>query len=284
MPRFVAIGLLTGVLLAACTGSDDSSSGSSGSSNTVSGNGSVTTHDYLPLVAADVYRPSGVIRETVPTVVFVPGGAWVTADREGLAPLARELQSAGMVVVNATHRGLGRGANFPEPVQDVSCSVAFAADQAERFGFVPLPIVIVGHSTGAHLAALVALGDATFRGACPYDPVVVDALVGLAGIYDPMSVPELARPLFRSDPSDDAARWELGNALSWASARSDLPVLLIHGDDDELVPVEFTEEFAMALRRAGHRVQMGVVPRAGHHDVYHPDVVGSTIMRWIATL
>jgi alpha-beta hydrolase superfamily lysophospholipase len=60
------------------------------------------------------------------------------------------------------------------PVADIVCAVDFATDRAARAGIRVGPVVILGHSSGAHLAALAALATAHFRGACPYAPARID--------------------------------------------------------------------------------------------------------------
>ena len=115
----------------------------------------MATEDYIPGVAADVYLPDAT--GTVPLVVMVPGGAWIAADRSGLGPLAEQLAGDGIAVVNATHRPAGGDVHFPGPVRDVVCSVDFAVARLRAAGLEPHPVVLLGHSTGAHLAALAVL-------------------------------------------------------------------------------------------------------------------------------
>jgi acetyl esterase/lipase len=238
-----------------------------------------STEEYLPGIEADVYVPASA--GPVPIVVMVPGGAWRTADRSGLTPLAERLAGAGMLVVNATHRAADAGARFPSEVQDVVCSVGFAAARAAAGGQQSGPVVLLGHSSGAHLAALAALAGAHFRGACPHPPASVDGLIGLAGLYDPSAVTDMAEPLFGVPASQNPQRWRDGNALTWASAVASLPVLLAHGDRDDLVPMSLTMSFAAALRVGGHQVHVEVVPGAGHHDIYAPEVIGGSLVEWI---
>jgi len=85
--RFAVALVVTGSL-AVLTGC-----GSSGATPPSTAGGTVVTQDYLPGLAADVHLPTGV--RAAPVVVLVPGGAWLTADRRGLTPLARSLAAAG---------------------------------------------------------------------------------------------------------------------------------------------------------------------------------------------
>jgi pimeloyl-ACP methyl ester carboxylesterase len=49
-----------------------------------------------------------------------------------------------------------------------------------------------------------------------------------------------------------------------------IPVHLIHGANDSIVPVRMAEQYAERARMAGDRVQLTVVPDAGHFDIVAP--------------
>ena len=265
-------------------------SGAAGDSTTTvvrnSSSHRVATEEYLPGVEADLYLPEPGITPSsaVPVVVMVPGGAWVSADRSGLAPLAERLSSQGIAVVNATLRGANSTFRFPGPVQDVLCAVDFAGARMADRGLRAAPLILFGHSSGAHLAALAGLGASRDRDDCPYGDASVDGLALLSGIYDPATAADVAEPLFGLTPQEGPALWEAGSAFTWVGTRPGLPVFLAHGYADELVPALFTTEFADALQRAGHAVRVDLVAGAGHHDIYTPDVVAGPLEEWIASL
>ena len=198
----------------------------------------VSTEEYLPSVEADLYLPEK--GESAPVVVLVPGGGWQSVDRSGLAQLAEALAAAGMAVVNASYRAADVGEVFPVPVQDVLCAAAFAVDRVAAAGHGAGPLLLVGHSAGAHLAALAVLGGDALRGQCPYAPVRPAGLIGLAGPYDVSGVPDLAQPLFGNTPEGAPDLWRKGNPRAWAEHDPSTPALLIHGGADPIVPVSFT--------------------------------------------
>jgi acetyl esterase/lipase len=275
-PRWAGVLAVVAALVAGCSSS---------------GGGPVTptpqhlraTVDYLPGVAADVFLPAGHAHRA-PVVVLVPGGGWVSADRSGLRPLADTLTAHGMVAVAATYRTAQDHVRFPVPVSDVVCAVAFAVRRARAAGIAPGPVVVLGHSAGAQLAALAALAGPRFRGHCPYPAARVDGLVGLAGPYDVAALPDVAQPLFGASASSDPAIWRAGNPLTWVRQRPELRVLLVHGTADTTVPPSFTASFARRLRGAGHRVTVELVPGADHGAIYRPEVVAARIIPWISGL
>lgn len=278
-----AVVLASGVLLAACGG------GSTDRTPTAAPSGSAPpsiapsrTEEYLPGLAADVYEPP--TPGPGPVVVLIPGGGWVSADRSGLAPLAAALAESGMTVVSATYRTSASGAFYPAPLEDVVCAVGFAAARASAAGADPHPLVVVGHSAGANLAALAALAPEHTAASCPYPSVAPDAFAGLAGPYDVAALPEIGVELFGVSVEDDPAMWSDGNPLTHADSRPDVPVLLLHGRDDPVVPVSFTNQFAAALEDGGHRVTVDLVRGADHSGIYRADVAAPRLVEWIGGL
>jgi dipeptidyl aminopeptidase/acylaminoacyl peptidase len=147
--------------------------------------------------------------------------------------------------------------------------------------------VVLGHSSGAHLAALAALGGDRFRSSCPYPKARIDALVGLAGTYDVRGLEELAQPLFGSTPAQDPDAWRDGNPMSWVergAERSRLRVLLAHGTSDVDLPTSFTAEFADALRTGGYDTTLAMIPDATHHTLYSATVIGPRLIQWVRAL
>jgi acetyl esterase/lipase len=277
----VAAVLSAGLVVAACADTTSGTTAAETAGVTALAEHLTGTEEYLPGLAADVYLPPG--RSTAPLVVIVPGGGWESADRSGLGPLADALADAGLMAVTITYRTGTDQARFPVPAEDIACAVRFASTRAMEAGIDAHPLVLAGHSAGAHLAAVVALAPDLVRGDCPYPPAMPDALVGLAGPYDLAAVGDLAWPLLGATADQDPDRWADASALSYVAARPELPVLLAHGDADQLVPLESSIEFADALQGTGHTVRLQRLPGADHADLYHPQIA-SLIVEWINSL
>jgi acetyl esterase/lipase len=239
--------------------------------------------EYLPGLGADIYRPVAPAART-PVVVLLPGGAWRSADRSGLAPLAERLAADGMFVVNTTYRAADAGVRFPRPVQDIECAISFAVDRARRSGVEPGPVVALGHSSGAHLASLAALGAVPPAADCPYPSMLPDAFAGLAGVYDPMPFSDAVEPLIGASPADAPAMWRDANATTWAASRPAMPVFLAHGAADRLVPPSTSSAFADALRQGGHQVQLMDVRGAGHQEIYTPAAIAQPFETWLTSI
>jgi acetyl esterase/lipase len=225
-----------------------------------------------PALVSRVHLPAGTTPAgaRVPLVVLVPGGGWTSADPAGLEPLAAALAVAGDVAVTTTYRTAGDAATFPTPLSDVVCAIDEAARRVAARGATPWPVVVVGHSAGAQLAALAALvGDRYHRG-CPVEPVPVDGFVGLSGPYDVLAAADAAEPLFGAGPEQSPAAWRAGDPMAQVANRPALPVLLLHGLADGLVPADSSRAFAAALRRAGHPVRLVLLPGVDHLGTFAP--------------
>ncbi|KQW49354.1 hypothetical protein ASC77_11810 [Nocardioides sp. Root1257] len=238
--------------------------------------------EYSPGQTEDVYLPA--TKGPAPLVVMVPGGSWVTADPAGFAGLAAHLAAAGVVAAPTTIQAAVDDVVYPVPVEDVLCAVAVAVDQVRARGYRPGPVTVLGHSSGAQLAALAALAADDYTPTCDSPPVAPDALVGLSGPYDISRVPDIAQELLGSSPDDDPETWQAANPVDQAALRPDLPALLLHGEDDDTVPVDFTTQFAQALEDGGHPTTTEIVPGADHDSIYRADVSGDLIAEWLLAL
>ena len=197
-----------------------------------------------------------------------------------MEPLADYLASNGVVVFNATYRTSAGG--YPESFDDVACAVRFALSKAPEYTTSTETLTVVAHSAGAHIAAVVSLAGDQFGSDCAVgDRVRVDRFVGLAGPYDHTLYSTVLAGYFGTKFEVDPAPWEAGSPYSYLSANPDLRMLLIHGDDDDLVPVQSSELFSEAAAAAGLDVTLEEIPGASHMDTRSPNLVGPRILEFV---
>jgi acetyl esterase/lipase len=238
--------------------------------------------EHVSDATSDLFVPGGVAR--APLVVLIPGGAWHSADPAGLIDLARRLAESGIAAMTTTIRAGEDGVVYPVPVEDVICATSHADAAAALAGIDAGPLILFGHSSGGHLAALAALAGDRYQADCPDGIVAVDALIGVAGAYDVSADADVAEELFGVSISDDPDLWRHGNPLLQAGLHSERPVLLVHGDADRVVPLSFTTSFAEALRNGGHSVVVEVVAGVDHDTIYRPENIADLLVRWIGSL
>ena len=208
-----------------------------------------------PRQMLDIYAPRGAAAgSSRPVVVFFYGGSWNSGTRRGYSFVGRALASRGFVTVIPDYR-LVPEVRYPGFVEDGAAAVRWARDHAATYGGNPHRIVLVGHSAGAYIAAMLALdprwlGDA--RDA-------VRGFAGLAGPYDftPFDV-AASRAAFGDWPDPAATQ-----PVTWAGA-GDPPTLLLVGGKDTLVSPRNSETLAQKLRAGGVRVDLRRYPGLGH--------------------
>jgi acetyl esterase/lipase len=254
--------------LAACSGATDDAADAPAS------------HDYRAGLRSYPHVPANTTR--APVVVMVPGGAWRGADPTGLQPLAAALAERGVLAVPVEIRAESDGVVDPVPMEDITCALADAVAVARKDGIEPTRTVLLGHSSGAHLSAVVTLAPERYTPACDAPRVAPDALVGLAGPYDIRTFEDAASALFPPDATP--AQWDAANPVLLAANRPDVPVLLLHGDADETVPSSFSADFAAALRLAGHPVTLTVLPGEDHDTIYSAATAAEPIAQWLQGL
>ncbi len=202
----------------------------------------------------DIYAPRTAGTGGRPVVVFFYGGSWNSGTRSGYAFVGRALAAQGFVVVIPDYR-LVPAIRYPAFVEDGGAAVRWTKGHIAGFGGDPAKLVLMGHSAGAYIAAMLAVDDRWLG----RDRQAVRGLVGLAGPYDfaPFDV-DVSRAAFGAWP-----RPEETQPVHWAGA-GDPPALLLLGADDKTVLPRNSEALAARLRAGGVPVTLRAYPKLGH--------------------
>ncbi len=218
----------------------------------------------------DVFPVQG---EGRPVVVFFYGGNWQSGSRTDYAFVGESLRALGLVVIIPDYR-LFPEVRFPVFVEDGARAVAWAHAHAAEFGGDPERLFLMGHSAGAHIAALLTL-DARYLEAAGLPAHCVRGFIGLSGPYDFTPEPDL-RPVFESaEPGSVLAEGMLPIDFVRGDAA---PMLLIHGTKDTTARPGNSRRLAAAVRSAGGSVSL-IEYRRGHASVVLALARG---FRWLA--
>ena len=203
----------------------------------------------------DLYRPRS-DNENGAVAVFIYGGGWRAGERATYGFVGAALASRGITTVIPDYR-LFPEVLFPDFVSDAAAAYRWAIDNVAGAG-TSRPVFLVGHSAGAHIAALMAVDNGYLDedGAGVPEPA---GFVGLAGPYsfDPTTF-ETTRDIFAATADASRAR---PTQLVTANAP---PALVMHGLDDETVRLWNTRTFAEALANAGVTVKKLELQGIGH--------------------
>ena len=235
--------------------------------------------DFVAGLPIDVFGPEE--PGDFPVVVMLHGGGWFGGSPASMEPLASSLASAGMVVFNATYRTSAGG--YPESFDDVACDIRFALSKAGEYTTSIRPLTVVAHSAGAHIGSVVSLAGDRFGQECDLGAgSVVDRFVGLAGPYDPTLYSSVLTGYFGTRLEEDSRPWEAGSPYSYLEDNPRLKILLIHGTEDDLVPIRSSELLAEAAADAGLDVSLEELPGATHMDARNPNLVTDLIVEFVA--
>lgn len=250
----------------------------------------------------DVYKP---VQSNKVGIVFIPGSGWSSPPGYDAAPLTASSQvhvyvppltSAGYTVFVINYRGTP-AFRYPAAVLDSQRAVRFIRHHAARFGIDPARIGGAGGSSGAHLVALLGTldgaGDTSDPDVVNRESAKLQAVVARAvpadflqnghgaatgAIANFMGVS--VRQLMSKETQPPAQAASPINHVTSTSA----PFLLMHGDADEVVPIEQSERMEDALRRAGVPVKLLRIAGGTHHPTFKgatnpPDYLGEMV-KW----
>ncbi|MEO5596695.1 MAG: alpha/beta hydrolase [Lysobacteraceae bacterium] len=207
-------------------------------------------------LSLDVHRAKNASGK-VPVVVFIHGGSWQTGTRQDYRFVGQSLSNAGMLVFVPDFRQAPQVA-FPAFVEDSARAVAWARNHASQYGGDPSRIFLIGHSSGAHITAMLGT-DAQYLKAVGMQPRDLAGIVGLSGPYDflPITDPKL-KPIF-----NPLSRWPLSQPVNFVDG-DEPPFLLVQGTSDSTVRPRNTTSLAAKLGAQNEPVQVEMVEGAGH--------------------
>jgi acetyl esterase/lipase len=226
----------------------------------------------------DIYRPAANSDLTAsppafPAVLLLHGGSWIggsaAAWRSDPAESVVRLARRGLVVFAVDYRLARPGApSWPAVVGDLREAVRWVRRHADEFGVDPGRIVVMGISSGAHLAGL--LGTLAEERGPDGISSRVQAVVSFYGPSDLASLissrrlsHEPVRTLLGDGPSRSANLTAEASPISHVT-HDDPPFLLLHGSDDRWVPMDQSVRMASTLAMVGVPHRLIVIPGARH--------------------
>lgn len=218
-------------------------------------------------------------------VVLLHGGYWYEQFRADLMEaLAADVVLRGFAAANVEYRRVGGAGGWPETFEDVAAGIDALADADPRLDLDR--VVVVGHSAGGQLALWSAGRDQLPADAPGASPVVEPcAAVGQAAVADLAEGALLGlgggavQDLLGGGPSEVGERYDVADPARLLPLG--VPVLLVHGEADRIVPPSMSAGFAEAARAAGDDVTLQPVD-GDHFVVLDPDDdAWSQTMDWL---
>ena len=207
-------------------------------------------------------RPDPLPKGDLPVVIYLHGGAWRTGSYATLTEGAWNLAKRGFAVASVEFRS-SDDAVYPAQINDCRAATGFLKKNAKGYSLDAGKIGVYGVSTGGHLASLLALTSSSIRAAA-IESAPSDLLTLNEGSRLDWNAP--LSPLSRllggtlTNKTDEAKR---ASPLFYADEYAP-PLLILHGDADDFVPIAQSEKLYQKLKAAGTAVEYQVFEGETH--------------------
>ena len=221
-----------------------------------------TLYEGVPIgggLKVNIYAPEkarrglfSFMRRKAPVIVYVHGGGWIRGTRAKVYRLPQFANKRGYMVVSVDYRPVPQ-TNIDGQLRDVTRGIKWVQRNIGRYGGDPKRIVIMGHSAGSHLVALVAARGTVkgLKGVIPNDVQAYDMIAygGMRG-----DLPRVYAMAFGKSPKS-WARW---SPVTYVRRQTKFPPFLIMHSGGNITERRRTlsRGFAAELRRRGARVTL----------------------------
>lgn len=218
----------------------------------------------------DVLRPA---KPNKAAIVLMISGGWIS-DHSMIKTFGAEIEKtfadSGFTVVSVVHGAQPRF-RVAEIVEQVRTAVRFLHAHAADYGVDPNRVGVSGISSGGHLSLMIAASPDSHVNAV----AAIAPPTDLANWGKPTNVltdaPQMAMfiPALGIDPkgprSDIEALATKLSPITYVNPNYP-PTLIVHGDDDKIVPLQQAQVMDQALTKAGVKHRFEVIPGGGHDD------------------
>lgn len=214
----------------------------------------------------DIYVPKN-ISKPAPVLVFFYGGRWSFGTKEQYAFAALPFVEKGYIVVIPDYSKYP-DVKFPVFVQDAAKAVAWTHDHIGEYNGDKERLYLSGHSSGAHLAALVS-ADPQYLKSYSKSRNIITAFAGLAGPYDFIPEDDDLKDMF--GPPENYSNMQVPSFIDGNQP----PMLLLHGADDTTVIQRNLNRLRDKIGQKGGAVETKIYP-----GIDHKEIVGALSWVW----
>lgn len=184
----------------------------------------------------DIYSPKGA--KDLPVVFWIHGGGWQTGDKKDVQIKPQVFASKGFVFVSTNYRLLP-SVDMGTIIRDIAKSIRWVHDHISEYGGDPKRVLVMGHSAGAQLAALICIDDrylkaeglslGILKGCVPVDGDTYDVPAIIETAENRNRVHNLPQPKFghRVKFGNDPAKHKDFSAVTHVAKDKGIPPFLI---------------------------------------------------------
>jgi acetyl esterase/lipase len=228
----------------------------------------------------DVYLPKNKIYQTSPVVVYFHAGAFIGGEKTDnpleVVYVINRLREEGFTVIAADYRIPDENAKFPALVEDCKDVVRWIRKNYSRYDLDPEKVGLWGLSSGAYLSLLVAFSpDNVFVGLKDLSvySTKVNFVISWMGACDLVNwnsnqppVPEMQQLLsfmLGGTVKEALNNYKKASPLAYLTQKAP-PVLLLHGNQDEFIPISQSQKLYNAGKKLGLEFHLFPVENVGH--------------------
>ncbi len=227
------------------------------------------------LLSLDLYPLKG--DKPHPVMVMIHGGGWRTGDKANRSMFqfkAPHFRAAGYVYVSINYRLSSKpGVKHPVHVRDVAKALSWVHDNVADHGGDPGRIFVMGHSAGAHLAALVST-DARHLKEAGKDLSILKGTVCLdtAGYdilryFKELGILPQGRKIYENAFGTNEEGWRDASPRHHTAPDKNIPPHLLFHTRGRLQVEQLSKEFVEALRKAGIPAKAVYAPDKDHGGI-----------------
>ncbi|MGL6225574.1 MAG: alpha/beta hydrolase fold domain-containing protein [Thermoguttaceae bacterium] len=214
-----------------------------------------------------------------PLIVYIHGGGWAGGSKEAIGDRISWLIREGYAVAAINYR-LTQTNIFPAQIEDCKAAIRWLRAHAGEYGFDTKQVGVFGDSAGGHLAALVAVtGDvrefdvgehldqsSAVQACCDiFGPTDFTVFLQHDGFTEEFrkAVTDLLTGLLGGKLEDKMELARKAGPITYVKKEVP-PMLILHGDNDPIVPYQQSILFEEALKKADADVELIIFKGAGH--------------------
>lgn len=202
----------------------------------------------------DIYAPPKV-ESPRPVMLFIHGGAWRFGDKSQVQEKPTVFVQRGFVFVSINYR-MTEQISPREQAADVAAAIKWVHDHIGEYGGDPRQLFVMGHSAGAHLAALVSIDDRFLKEVeLPLSSIAGTVLLDGAAYDVPRQIqitplPRM-REIYKTVFTEDVARQKEASPITHVAKDRGIPPFLILHVATRLDGKLQSESLAAQLQAAG---------------------------------
>ncbi len=224
-----------------------------------------------------------------PLIINIHGGGWNHGTKESQTGF-NTFFKRNCIVANIEYR-LVNQSTAPAAIEDARDALLFLVKNASSYNIDPQKILIMGSSAGGHLALMTGLLGQN----SPFDSIDIEnKSFKIIGIFDKYGITDLSDKTVYNSKSVKNWLGDNHSNLDFVASVSPInyiqknnpAVLIIHGDEDQVVPYEQSIKLYEKLQLFHNNVQFITISKGGHgkFDVKQKSQIQTALINFLNDL